>query len=56
VQWIALELDEAAHYENRPGVAVKSNWAARCFTHSSIRSKPFPGKNCEYTVRTIAIT
>jgi type II protein arginine methyltransferase len=24
VQWIALELDEVTHYENRPGVAVKS--------------------------------
>jgi hypothetical protein len=25
VQWIALELDEVTHYENRPGVV---NWAA----------------------------
>jgi type II protein arginine methyltransferase len=35
-QWIALELDEATHYENRPGVAVKSNWAAvfHAFQHS----------------------
>ena len=35
-QWIALELDEVTHYENRPGVAVKSNWAAvfHAFQHS----------------------
>jgi len=36
VQWIALELDEVTHYENRPGVAVKSAWAAvfHAFQHS----------------------
>jgi hypothetical protein len=36
VQWIALELDEATHYENRPGVAMKSAWAAvfHAFQHS----------------------
>jgi hypothetical protein len=36
VQWIALELDETTHYENRPGLAVKSNWAAlfSSFEHS----------------------
>jgi predicted nicotinamide N-methyase len=35
-RWIALELDEATHYENRPGVAVKSAWAAvfHAFQHS----------------------
>jgi hypothetical protein len=25
-QWIALRLDEVTHYENRPGVTVKSAW------------------------------
>jgi type III protein arginine methyltransferase len=36
VQWIALELDETTHYENRPGVAVNSAWAVvfHAFQHS----------------------
>jgi len=35
-QWIALELDEVTHYENRPGVAVKSAWPVvfHSFQHS----------------------
>jgi protein arginine N-methyltransferase 7 len=28
VQWIALEMDEAGIYENRPGPAASSSWAA----------------------------
>jgi hypothetical protein len=35
-QWIVLELDEVTHYENRPGVAMKSAWAVvfHAFQHS----------------------
>jgi hypothetical protein len=32
VQWIALEVDEVTHYENRPGVAVESAWVAMFYS------------------------
>jgi hypothetical protein len=53
VQWIALTLDEATHYENCPGPA-KNPPGSRCSTHLRAASKQFSAKKSGSSVRTIA--